>query len=263
MAKINPDSTYKLEVHDNAVPDDLQNRVYEYLLDQEHYVNFYDPPHSTWHPRTDKLVTPRTMPAGARCPMAWDDESLSYRHPIINELWQTINSHLGNKLYIGGCVEGMSYMTGISPLSSLPKADGSPGRPNCGWRVFSLCLNKEYSWRTKAIHRDSIYPDDPSYFNIVYFANRDWHPQLYGETLFFGNDNVSGDYSGKFSNDQGRGYPIGEAENVVTPLPGRFMFYDQRYLHSVKPIAHYSPEKLMGIVFRTRLLPEGDTNGTN
>ena len=105
--------------------------------------------------------------------------------------------------------------------------------------------------------------NNPSYFNIVYFANREWHPQLYGETLFFSNDNVSGDYAGKFSNDQGRGYPIGEAENVVTPLPGRFMFYDQRYLHSVKPIAHYSPEKLMGVVFRTRLLPEGDTNETN
>lgn len=257
MAKINPDSTYLLEVHDNAVPANLQDRVYEYLLDQEHYVNFYDPPHSTWHPRTDTIVTTREKPASARCPFAWDDESLAYRHPVINELWQSINSYLGNRFFIGGCVEGMPYMTGISPLPSLTKADGTPGKPNIGWRVYSLCVQREYSWRTKAVHRDGIYLDDPSYFQVVYFANREWHPQLYGETLFFGNDNITGDYTGKFDKDQTRDYPIGEVENVVAPMPGRFMLYDQRYLHSVKGVAHYSPERLMGIVFRIRLLPTG------
>jgi len=36
-------------------------------------------------------------------------------------------------------------------------------------------------------------------------------------------------------------------------MPGRFMLYDGRYLHQVKPVAHYSPEPTMGVVFRIRL----------
>ena len=241
--------TYSLSVFDNEIAPDLQQRVTDYLLDSKYCVNFYDPPHSTWNPRTDTWHTARDYPTQPRLPLAWDDNSLEHRSPIINELWLAINQCLDNQFQITGVTEGMGYMTGISPLPGLDRPDGTPGRPNSGWRVYGSGNEREYRARTKSIHRDSPFMDRDDYVNIVYFANAEWHPQYYGETLFHSNDADTGDYTGRFDKDQNRKFPIGEVENVVPPKPGRFMVFDARYMHQVKPSAKWAMP-IMGVVFR-------------
>jgi hypothetical protein len=242
--------TYPLSVFDNRIDLNLQQRVTDFLLDSEYCVNFYDHSHSLWYPRTDTWVTPRTHPSQPRLPLAWDNQSLEHRAPVIHELWTALNHVLDNQYIIEGVPEGMPrYMTGISPLSSLARPDGSPGTPNCAWRVYGSGNERELRAHTKSIHRDSPLMDREDYFNLVYFANAEWHPQFYGETLFHGNDADTGDYTGRFEKDQIRNFPIGEVENTVAIKPGRFMLFDARYLHQVKPSAIYAPN-IMGIVFR-------------
>ena len=51
--------TYPLSVYDNEISDELADEVFEYLLDSEYCINFYDQPYSNWYPRQKKLVTPR------------------------------------------------------------------------------------------------------------------------------------------------------------------------------------------------------------
>lgn len=235
--------TYELNIFDNEIDQDLQHRVTEFLLDSEYCVNFYDPGHSVWHPRTDTWVTQRNLPSQPRLPLAWDETSLHDRAPVIFELWTQLNQVLDNRFCILGVPEGMKYMTNISPLASIS------GTPNCAWRVYGSGNERELRARTKSIHRDSPFLDRDDYFNLVYFANAEWHPQFYGETLFHGDDAHSGDYTGRFEKDQNRQFPIGAVENVVDARPGRFMLFDARYMHQVKPAAHYAPN-ILGVVFR-------------
>ena len=143
-------------------------------------------------------------------------------------------------------------MTGISPLQGITKSNGDPGTPNSAWRVYGDGMDKEYRARSKAVHRDNPFMDDDSCYTLVYFANMEWHPQLYGETLFHGNDNNTGDFTGKYEQDQPRNFPIGDIENVVAPRPGRIMVWDSRYLHQIKPAALYAPENLLAISFRLK-----------
>jgi hypothetical protein len=244
--------SYPLSVYNQEIAYDLQDRVYNFLLDSEYYVNFYDPPHSNWYPRTKTLITPRQYPAGHRLPLAWDLVSLEHRAPVVHELWQQIDRVLDNKFQIEGIQEGMSCMTGVSPLSCITRPDGSPGRPNAAWRVYGGGTGQELKARTKAIHKDCIELDNDSFYTLVYFANAEWHPQYYGETLFHSDIADTGDYTGKFEDDQPRNYPIGDVENTVAPRPGRFMIFDSRYLHQVKPVAYYAPEHIMAIIFRLK-----------
>ena len=246
--------TYSLTVHDHVVSADLQHQVYEHLLDSEYCVNFYDQPHSNWYPRHNRWVTPRELPAAPRCPMAWDEQSLQHRHPVIHELWQTINHSLDDQFQINGVPEGMNYMTGISPVQAIPRPDGSPGREGVGWRVYGDGQEHEFRARTKAIHRDSIWLDRDDLYTLVYFANQQWHPQFYGETIFHSDHADTGDYTGRFEQDQPRDYPIGDIENIVAPRPGRFMLFDSRYLHQIKSVAMYAPENLLAISFRIQRL---------
>lgn len=241
-----------MSVYDNEINNLLQDKVSNRMLDAQWCCNFYDPPHSFYSPRDDKYTTERKLPAQPKFPIAWDDESLQQRDPIIFELWQEINSVLGNQFEIGGVPEGLNFMTGISPLSSITKPDGSPGKPGTGWRVYGNGNERELGGRTKSIHRDNPFLDDDRSFCIVYFSNKEWHPQYYGETLFHSNDAKTGDYTGRFSDDQKRDFPIGEPENIVLPMPGRFMLFDSRYLHQVKPTAHWAPI-ILGVVFRVKL----------
>ena len=253
MSKINKSGSYQLNVYDNEISNELQKSVYNFLLDSEYCINFYDPPHTLWYPREDKFVTPRNFPAQPKMPLAWDLESLQQRAPIVYQLWTEIDAILDYQYSIEGVPESLNYMVGISPLSGITRADGSPGAPNSAWRVYGNGNERELRGRTKTIHRDNPFLDDSTAFTLVYFASDEWHPQLYGETLFHSNDDTTGDYTGKYSKDQLRNFPIGDVENVVSPRPGRFMIWDSRYLHQVKPGAHYSPTPIMGIVFRLRV----------
>jgi hypothetical protein len=239
--------TYQLTIFDDEIDQDLQTRVSNFLLDSTYFVNFYDPPHSTWNPRTDTYTTTRNLPSQPRLPIAWDNDSLRQRVPVIYELWQILDQITGNRFCIEGVPESMYYATGISPLSSLS------GMPNTGWRVYGSGNERELRARTKSIHRDSPFLDRDDYFNLVYFANAEWHPQFYGETLFHSNDAYSGDYTGRFEQDQKREFPIGEVENVVDIRPGRFMLFDARYMHQLNPSAVYAPN-IMGVVFRLQVV---------
>ena len=248
--------TYSLEVWDNQVSDRMQDEIYNYLMDSEYFANFYDPPFSTYKPRKNEWQTPRTMPAAVRLPMAWDEVSLQERHPLIHALWKYLSKQiLSNNFIIEGEGEAMfPYMEGVSPLSAPPKPNGLPGRPNCAWRVYGDGREKEGRSRTKEIHRDSVHLEDESNFTLVYFANKEWHPQYYGETLFHSNDDNTNSYNKVAPNDQKRGYPIGDIENVIAPRPGRVMLFDSRYLHQVKCASMYAPENIMGISFRIKKL---------
>jgi hypothetical protein len=252
MSKTDKTVTYPITVFDNEVPAELQDEVYNYLSDQEFCVNFYDPSFSFFKLRDKSLRTERNYPAHPRLPLAWDEQSLEHRCPVVFKLWQQISAILGNEYVIDGTPEGMNYMTGISPLSDIPRPDGSPGKPNVGWRVYGFMKELEFKARTKSVHRDGVFLDQDDNFTLVYFANKEWHPQYYGETLFHSNDATTGDFTGKFEKDQPRDFPIGDVDTVVAPRPGRVMLFDSRYLHQQKTVAMYAPEPLLAVVFRIR-----------
>jgi hypothetical protein len=245
--------SYDLTVIDNEIDPNIQQQVWNFLLDQEYCVNHYDQNHSNWYPRQDRWHIPRDRPAALRCPLAWDESSLAERAPVVHTLWLAINSLFDDKFTIDGVPESMNYMTGISPVSGITKANGQPGSPQSAWRVYADGMEKEYRARSKAVHRDSPYLDNDNYYTLVYFANPEWHPQLYGETLFHSDDADTGDFTGKYEQDQPRNFPIGDVENVVAPRPGRIMAWEGRYLHQIKPAALYAPENLLAISFRLKL----------
>lgn len=244
--------SYELTVADNEIDTVLQQKIYNFILDQEFCVNHYDQNHSNWYPRNNQWHIPRERPAALRCPLAWDEISLSRRAPVIFELWENINEIFDNKFVIEGVPESMNYMTGISPLQGIVKANGQPGAENSAWRVYADGMEKEYRARSKAVHRDNPWMDQDQYYTLVYFVNLEWHPQLYGETLFHSDIAETGDFAGKYEQDQPRNFPIGDVENVVTPRPGRIMMWEGRYLHQIKPTAFYAPENLLAISFRLK-----------
>jgi hypothetical protein len=252
MSIIEKSGSYPLFVIDDEVPTELRSEVFEFLLDSEYHVNFYDQSHSNWYPRENKWVTPRNFPAAPRCPLAWDEASLETRAPAVYKLWKHINGYLGEEFAIEGIPEALNYMVGISPLSGITRADGTPGKPNVGWRVYGDGQEHEFRARSKAIHRDNPFMDDPTAYTMVYFSNMEWHPQYYGETLFHSNNATTGDFTGKFEQDQPRNFPIGDVENVVAPRPGRIMLFDSRYLHQIKSVAIYAPENIMAVSFRIK-----------
>lgn len=252
MNKQNIQGSYPLMIFDGAISQQLHDQVWQFLLNGEYCVNHYDHHHSLWYPREDRWYTPRTRPAALRFCMAWDEQSLRDRAPVVSELWQNINQVLNDAYLIDGVPESMNYMVGISPLNGIQRADGSPGVERSAWRVYGEGIDKEYRARTKAIHRDSIYLDRDDYWTLMYCANSEWHPQQYGELVFHSDHAHTGDYTGKFEPDQPRNYPIGDAENIVSWRPGRFVLWEARYLHQMKPAALYSPQNLMLISFRLR-----------
>jgi hypothetical protein len=246
--------TYDLTVIDDAIDFGLRDKVYNFLLDSEYCVNHYNQNHSNWYPRENRWHIPRDRPAAVRLPLAWDELSLRHRAPIVHQLWEEIDRITEHKFSITGVPESMNYMTGISPLQGITKSDGSPGELNSAWRVYGDGMDKEYRARTKAVHRDNPFMDDDTAYTLVYFANMHWDPQLYGETLFHSNNDETGDFTGKYEQDQPRNFPIGDIENVVAPRAGRIMYWDARYLHQIKPSALYAPENLLGISFRLQLI---------
>jgi hypothetical protein len=243
---------YELRLYDNVISQSTRDAVWNYLQDSEYSVNFYDPSHSNWVPRNDEWSIPRTKPAALRLPLAWDEQSLEHRSPIVFKLWQEISELLDHEFIIEGVPESMNYMTGISPLQGITRGDGSPGDPNSAWRVYGDGMDREYRARSKAIHRDNPFLEDDSAYTLVYFANPVWHPQLYGETLFHNSKDTTGDFTGKYERDQPRNFPIGDIENVIAPRPGRIMLWDARYFHQIKPCASYAEQRLLVISFRIR-----------
>lgn len=253
MSRIDRSGSYPLTLWDDEVPEDIKHEVWEYLMDSEYCVNFYDQAHSNYYPRTKTYHIPRTHPAAVRLPLAWSEESLETRSPIIYKLWKHLEELTNFEFTINGAKEGMpGYFLGVSPLPSYDRSDGTPGKPNCAWLVFGDGQEHELKAHTKAIHTDALDINDDTHYTLVYFAHLEWFPQYYGETIFHSPISQGGDYTGKFEKDQSREFPIGEAENVVGVRPGRVMLFDSRYLHQIKSVATYCPDNLHGVVFRVR-----------
>jgi hypothetical protein len=232
--------TYPVQIFDDTIDVNLHNHVYAYMQQQTWHVRWYDPPHSDYVPATNQYThPPRQRPSTHRKPMAWNEISLSEQHPIVFELWENLNRVLDNQFIINGDAEWMSYS------EKLPENER-------GWRVYANGFGREYEIRSKAIHRDSNHIDRDDLFTLVYFMNATWDPQFYGETVFYNEDpeKATGDYTRKYEKDQSREWPIGWAHTVVSPRPGRFMLYDSRALHSIRPCALYAPEHMQGMVFR-------------
>jgi hypothetical protein len=277
---------YDLSYYDNAIPVDLQQQIYEYAQTSTYYVAKKIPQkdgHETflayhWTPinnsytlyytnseihkteflgRNMSVTGDRTV---ARIPTAWDEQSLQDRCPLLYKLWTCINDTLDNKFELSGLPEGCMWpgTLDISPLRCLPRPNGSPGLARAGWRSWISCSFREFDYTTTSVHRDNIYLDLPGYYTIVYFINLTWDPQHYGETLFHGNNSETGDYTGKYLKNQDRGFPVGDPENVVNPRPGRFMIFDSRYLHQIKPAASYGTEGLFAAPFRVKLKGAAD-----
>lgn len=164
-------------------------------------------------------------------------------------------SRTGQSIPDQWCARGHELHDWIQPCAGDHTPRWHAGREGIGWRVYGDGQEHEFRARTKAIHRDSIWLDRDDYYTLVYFANTQWHPQFYGETIFHSNDADTGDYTGQFEQDQPRNYPIGDIENVVAPRAGRFMLFDSRYLHQIKSVAMYAPENLLAISFRIQRKP--------
>ena len=147
--------SYELTVIDQAIDPALQDKVWNFLLDSEYCVNHYDQSHSNWYPRENRWHIPRDKPAALRLPLAWDELSLEHRAPAVYELWTEINKITDNRFTIAGVPESMNYMTGISPLQGITKANGDPGALNSAWRVYGDGMDKEFRARSKAVHRDN------------------------------------------------------------------------------------------------------------
>lgn len=252
VKKIESDEPLELYVFDDEVPKSLQKEVYENMLDMEFHVNWYDSPASRYYPRTKEYDHSKKNPSVHRCPLAWDDESLSHRAPVVYKLWEHIRDNVLTKVSdtafeIEGRAEGMpNYMRGISPRY------GERGTDGIGWNVYFHGIENYNLKKPKAIHRDNHRPEKDGYYTLVYFANDEWYPSDFGETIFWGSDpeRKTGDYTGRYESDQKRDFPIGPAVATVSPLPGRFMLYDSRFLHGTKPCHPRAKEMLYGLVFR-------------
>jgi len=254
-------TTFNLNVIDNAVPDELRQRVWDYLTAQQWFV-----PYRGTKPFTQLFVPkeigytffydkPRLYNEGImmpRCALAPDIVTLEERHPLIAELWQQINQALGGDLVIEGHPEGMNVdqMEGWDPT---PKVTGLVP----GYRVYTNAQPYEKIKRSHGIHRDNPDLSDEKSMSVLYVVNPEWYPSWYAENIFYEND-----FEGETKDHQqfqapsrvaqDRGFNLGWAERVVSPKPGRIIAYDGRYLHSTKPAAEWAPDMRIVVVFRVR-----------
>jgi hypothetical protein len=258
-------TTLDVNVHDNIVPDDLRNEVWNYINKQKW--------HATWKQMGPKMheYIPANVPStfipgtNARLPSMWmhracfasDDYSLEKDHPVIWNLWCKINSHLGNKYSITGNDEDMSYTPEDNPDWQPP----APKDPNLkpGWRVYTNGQLNEFVKRSHGIHRDTIDISDSTTRTILYVANLEWYPSWFAECIFYPDDpfGSTGDrqqfQKGWYS--QSRNFNIGWADDgkIVSPVPGRIIDYDGRTLHTTRPAAIWATEIRKVIAFRVRL----------
>lgn len=258
-------TTLDVNVHDNIVPDDLRNEVWNYINKQKW--------HATWKQMGPKMheYIPANVPStfipgtNARLPSMWmhracfasDDYSLEKDHPVIWNLWCKINSHLGNKYSITGNDEDMSYTPEDNPDWQPP----APKDPNLkpGWRVYTNGQLNEFVKRSHGIHRDTIDISDSTTRTILYVANLEWYPSWFAECIFYPDDpfGSTGDrqqfQKGWYS--QSRNFNIGWADDgkIVSPVPGRIIDYDGRTLHTTRPSAIWATEIRKVIAFRVRL----------
>ena len=249
---------FDIQVHDNLVSKELQELVWNYLHDQTWHVHWY--PISL--PKKLDRFKPKegvqswvqhwpTWPAASfhRCCLARDQTHLQEKHPLILELWNTINQQLDNKYELTGYPEDMFD----EEYSKLHGEDG------WGWRVYTNGLVGGLNRGTWGPHRDTPNLEDETSVTILYIVTPEWYPRWSGEINFYPEDpdGLSGDHQ-QFNvgeHQQRRNFNVGwlDQGKIVSPVPGRTIVYDGRCLHNANsPSTKATDPLLWRVVFRAR-----------
>lgn len=255
--------TYDMTILDNAISEELRNRVWQYLYHSRWYtawkpmsrVNYasYVPAIDTDFAHFKAMARPNFSTWQHRATFASDEESLK-SHPVIFELWQAINSALGNQFEITGVPEGMP----VDPTDTereTPPQTVDTNLPQ-GWRVYANGQTDETQKRTHGVHRDNPFVNEDKYWSILFCANPKWFPTWFGDCIYYPDDveGVTGDrqqYQNiKGLSNQGRDFPVGWANKIVSPVPGRIIAYDGRTLHTTHPTAAWCPVHRRVVAFR-------------
>jgi len=239
--------TYSVQAFDNLVSDDLRWRVWDYILNQSFHatrkdVSYPDPGSIIYYKPIDnkKEWMDDSVPSVNnqymhRCIFGADEQELQSEHPIILELWNTINGALGNQFVIDGDPEGMAV------------------KPPRVARVYVNAQPTETFKRSHGIHRDTIELDNEDNFTLLYIANLEWYPTWMAENVFYSDDITTGDTQ-QFQKGYGqnRGFNVGYPFGFVAPEAGRVILYDGRTLHTTKPAAPWAEQMRYAVVFRIR-----------
>jgi hypothetical protein len=250
--------TYSVNVYDNIVSPELQAEVWEYILNREYYakrkilkrlyplgtktvetgpVVMYTPADKNYEYMNDNLPG-LDFQYMHRTKFGDSAEDLAQHTPIQN-LWNTINSHLDNQYEINGVPEEIAHDNVLNL--------GIDGR------VYVNIQMDETIKRTHGIHRDSIDVDDDSYFTMIYIANPVWYPTWGAENVFYADDDTTGDTQQFQKNlGQSRNFGVGWPYKYVEPRPGRVMLYDGRTLHTTKPATIFAGEHRYAVAFRLK-----------
>jgi len=239
--------TYKVETYDNLVPQDIQQDVWNYILNQSFHATrkdvSYPLPGSiiNYIPAENKKeYLDDTVPSVNnqymhRCVFGNNEWDLEFHQPIKN-LWNCINTGLGNKFVINGDREGIA------------------DQKHKMARVYVNAQPSETIKRSHGIHRDTIDLNEEKNFTLLYMANPEWYPSWMAENVFYADDDTTGDNQ-QFQKGfgQSRGFGIGYPFAIVPPLSGRVVLYDGRALHTTKPTSSWADQMRYSVVFRIRL----------
>ena len=110
---------YNVEVHDNVIDIELQKKVWNYILSQSFHATRKDVsyphvgsivnyiPNENKKEYLDEGIPSVYNQYMHRCVFAKEEKDLE-NHPLINELWQSINSHFNDRFSIEGDAEGIA-----------------------------------------------------------------------------------------------------------------------------------------------------------
>ena len=247
------------EIHDDMVTCDLHNKVYSYLLQCPWHqkwsqvgseLQLFRPGH--WDDSWINAATIRPTVAQPRTMFGSDEHTTKKKHPIIGELWDEINSKLGNCYAITGADEGMAWRDHPIPTPEDPNL--SPG-----WRVYANGTTHDLISLQGYVHRDNFDLADDSSVTMLWIASLEWYPSWGSELLLYPEDpaGLTGDHQ-QFNNGGGqqrRNFQIGWQDDgkMITMRPNRLIIYDGRTLHSTQPSRHrHNTIMNMRVVFRAR-----------
>jgi hypothetical protein len=242
--------TYDVQAIDGIVPDDLRWRVWEYIIKQKYHATRKNESFPYAYPEVGKTIhyvpadnkheyMDHTIPSVNNQYMHrtvfGNNENDLADHPVIQELWNKINSHFNNEFVIDGDEEGIN--------------DTPPGYS----RVYVNAQPSETIKRSHAVHRDTIQLDKEGYYTLLYIANLQWYPTWLSEIIFYSDDDTTGDTQQfQKGHGQNRNFSVGYPFGIVSPKEGRVILYDGRTLHTTRPTAPWAEQMRYAIVFRIR-----------
>jgi hypothetical protein len=239
--------TYDVKTYDGIVSDDLRWRVWHYVQEQQFHAtrkdtNYPDPGTIVYYKPIDgkKEYLDESLPSVNnqyihRCVFGANEYELQENHPVILELWETINEFFGRQYVIDGDPEGIAV---------------KPPRVS---RVYVNAQPQETIKRSHGIHRDTIDLDNENNFTLMYIANLEWYPSWMAENVFYSDDETTGDNQQfQRGHGQSRGFGVGYPFGIVSPLAGRVIVYDGRTLHTTKPAAPWAEQMRYAVIFRIR-----------